>query len=894
MEPPLSSPGGPALPVWKREILERKRAKLAGPPAGGEPEPELEPGGGGAAGPAPPEERLVLADSLGPLRENPFMRLESERRRRRQGLPGGGRRGAGRPLQELLELYSAVPGIRTIRADNILIIESQPDAAAACFAAGEGARDPPPAASPRGRDPLRDLLARKGSALTEIRAAQVFVYEPVEPGQAGRVSRLLQKFDQWPRGRRRRSRDAEPNSPVSPPARPAPDSPASAAAPRSLPAPGSPVSPLNHWAPGSPVSDAAPQRVLGPPASPPNRRAPGSPVSATAPRPIPGPPASPPNRRAPGSPVSTSAPRPIPGPPGSPPNRRAPGSPVSAAAPRPIPGPPASPPNRRAPGSPVSGAAPQRVLGPPASPLNHWAPGSPVSGAAPQRVPGSLASPPNQRAPGSPVSTAAPQPIPGPPASPPNRRAPGSPVSAAAPPGTSQASGFLHKIGSNSFTVTPRGLRPGSCAPLTNGPLEHSASPGDRSPRAKVPPVPSPSVSLARDNTRPKPERSKEIQPPQSSATPSPLQPLSASVLRDGGSFEIRPAPKPDLAAIPAHDLQAQALANLRLNSRNSFLFVPRRGGGHCLTEPAGALSPLKPEYEQQGEPITPPQAPQELLVPVTYIDDDIVELDAGGLPQEMGPDAGLKDSEQPQEATSALGMEASAIPLYRPHPASSALQQRGSNTFTIVPKRKPPNSGVEVDSGASRTQQSEEEDNEESRSKGKTSGSPDAPQLDLGPLLKKRYPTVNEIEVIGGYLSLERSCMSKMGSRRKKMKISFSETSLQTTFEYPSESSLVEEEEEESASEVEDDEEDKPPSLFIPRPTCTMHANVPSSGFSSYTPKHSVEFSKWQEQEYEEQPASAAGPLLKEANPPGNQVMLTPADHRGLSDFSSEPALYF
>ncbi|CAM5102507.1 unnamed protein product [Natator depressus] len=123
-------------------------------------------------------------------------------------------------------------------------------------------------------------------------------------------------------------------------------------------------------------------------------------------------------------------------------------------------------------------------------------------------------------------------------------------------------------------------------------------------------------------------------------------------------------------------------------------------------------------------------------------------------------------------------------------------------------------------------------------------------------------------------------------------MKISFNETSLQTTFEYPSESSLVEEEE--SSSEAEDDEEDKPSSLFVPRPTCTMHANVPGSGFSSYTPKHAVEFSRWQEQEYEEQPASAAGPPLKEANAPGNQVTLTPADQSGLSDFSSEPALYF
>ncbi|XP_043386046.1 taperin isoform X4 [Chelonia mydas] len=809
MEPPLSAPGGPALPLWKREILERKRAKLAGPPAGGGPEP----GGGGRAGPAPPEERLVLADSLGPLRENPFMRLESERRRLRQGLPGGARRGAGRPLQELLELYSAVPGIRTIRADNILIIESQPDADAACFAAGEGARDPLPAASPRGRDPLRDLLARKGSALTEIRAAQVFVYEPTEPDQAGRVSRLLQKFDQWPRGRRRRSRDAEPGPLVA--------------------VPNSPVSPPARQAPVPAVSTAAPQRVPVPVAIPPNRRVPGSPVSAAVPRPLPlpGSPASPPNRRAPGSPVSPAAPQPVP---------------VNPAAPRPAPVLPASPPNRRAPGSPVSPVAPRPVPVLPASPPNRRALGSPVSPVAPQPVPGSL--------------------------------------------GISEAYGFLHKISSNSFTVTPRGLRPSSCAPLTNGPLEHSASPGGRSHCVKAPPEPSPSVSLARDNTRPKPERSKEIQPSQSSATPSPLQPLSASVLRDGGSFEICPAPKPDLATIPAHDLQAQALANLRLNSRNSFLFVPRRGGGQRLTESAGAMSPLKPQCEQQGEPITPPQAPQELLVPVTYIDDDIVELDTGDLPQEMGPAAGLKDSEQPQEATSDL----SAIPLYIPNPASSAFQQRSGNTFTIVPKRKPPSSGVEVDSGASKAQQSEEEDNEESRSKGKTLGSPGAPQLDLGLPLKKRYPTVNEIEVIGGYLSLERSCMSKMGSRRKKMKISFNETSLQTTFEYPSESSLVEEEEEESSSEAEDDEEDKPSSLFIPRPTCTMHANVPSSGFSSYTPKHAVEFSRWQEQEYEEQPASAAGPPLKEANAPGNQVTLTPADQSGLSDFSSEPALYF
>lgn len=125
-------------------------------------------------------------------------------------------------------------------------------------------------------------------------------------------------------------------------------------------------------------------------------------------------------------------------------------------------------------------------------------------------------------------------------------------------------------------------------------------------------------------------------------------------------------------------------------------------------------------------------------------------------------------------------------------------------------------------------------------------------------------------------------------------MKISFNETSLQTMFEYPSESSLAEEEEEEEeeghASET---EEDKSRTFYIPRPNSTLHPSTPNSDLSSYTPKHSVKFSTWQEQKYEEIP-TAEGPLAKEADSHGTQVMLTPAEKGGLSDFSSEPALYF
>ncbi|XP_067165443.1 taperin [Apteryx mantelli] len=804
-EPPLGA-GPRAQPAWKREILERKRAKLAGA-AGGEPEPPAAAARGQAA---PPGERLVVAESLGPLHENPFMRLESERRRLRQGLPGGrpgrgpgpgpglGRGpGAARPLQQLLELYSAVPGIRTIRADNILIIESQPDAAA-CFADGDALpgrrRDPAAAASsssssssppPRRPDPLRELLARKGAALAEIRADQVFIYEAAEPPEAaepGTVSRLLEKFGQRPRGRRRRGGEALP----APGPAPALGGGGGAASPRA--------------APGSPRAAAPPQA------------GPGSPPAAA-------PKAAPPSPQAAPGPPPAAAPQPLPGAPQA-----------GAAAPQPLP------------------AAPQPL------------PGAPQAGAA------------------------APQP------------SPGSPR-AAAP----QANCFLHKIGSNSFTVTPRGLPPGSRAPEAGRTLP-----------PKGPPVPSASASHARANARrPKPEEAEAAvsPPPSASLAPSATsstQPLSAAAPKARGSFEILPAPKPDLAAIPAHDLQAQALAKLRLNSRNSFLFVPRREGGPAPRPPAQSTRPepppslehkVQPEpprasAKEQEEPVASLPVPRDPLVPVTYID-DIVEPDSGELSPKGGSAVRTGPlGDQPREAASDLEMEFSSVPLYKPHAVSPASHQRGGNTFTVVPKRKPAASGLQTLTDASgRPRREEDEEEEENKGKGKAVENAGVSQV--GTALKKRYPTVNEIEVIGGYLSLERSCMSKTG-RRKKMKISFNETSLQTMFEYPSESSLAEEEEEEEEGHASETEEDKTCTFSIPCPNSTLNPSTPNSAdLSSYTPKHSMKFSKWQEQKYEEMPNSEA-PLRKEADSLGNQVMLTPAEKGGLSDFSSEPALYF
>ncbi|XP_072208550.1 taperin isoform X2 [Excalfactoria chinensis] len=782
-EPPPPLGAGPrAQPAWKREILERKRAKLAGAAAG-----ETEPAAG--RGPAGTGERLVVAESLGPLRENPFMRLESERRRLRQGLPGHGPE-AARPLQQLLELYSAVPGIRTIRADNILIIESQPDAAA-CFADGEALsgrrREPPASSPPRRADPLRELLARRGAAVAEIRADRVLVYEaaeapePPEAAEPGTVSRLLEKFGQRPRGRRRRGGEAP--------------SGAAAVAPRAGAAP-------PPAAPGSPRSSAPPK------------------AAPTSPRP--------------------SVPKAAPASPG-------------AAAPQPLPVRPQP-------------AGPQAV---PASPKAATPPAVPISPAAPMGA-----------------------------------------SKAAAP----QANCFLHKIGSNSFTVTPRGLPPPSRVPEPPPPSRVPEPPPpsrvpEPPPPSRVPeptarsvppkglPVPSTSAANAR---RPKPEEVEVAAspPPSASLAPSATQPLSASAPRAGGSFEIHPAPKPDLAAIPAHDLQAQALAKLRLNSRNSFLFVPRRDGGTALpAAQSNRTGPPPPSPQQkvqqepprvsaaeQEEPIASPPAPLDPSVPVTYID-DIVEPDG-----ELSPRAARTENlDQPGGTGPELGMDISSVPLYRSH--SPGLHQRGGNTFTVVPKRKPGTSGPQgLSEAGGRPQREEEEEDEESKGRSKAVENADGPQV--GTSHKKRYPTVNEIEVIGGYLALERSCMSKTGSRRKKMKISFNETSLQTMFEYPSESSLAEEEEEEEEEGHASETEDKSRPFHIPRPNSVLHPNAANPDLSSYTPKHSVKFSEWQEQKYEEMPAK--GPLLKEADSHGNQVMLTPAEKGGLSDFSSEPALYF
>ncbi|CAB1448033.1 unnamed protein product [Pleuronectes platessa] len=758
----------PRMPAWKREILERRKAKGGG--SGGAGSAETSPGGGagpqrlngevtgsvngsggggGAGGegaerdggpsggsgrnytittasqhfapnnketrpaaeetPPPREESLVLQESLGPLEENPFIKLEKERRRRQD------RDNAARPVQHILELYGSVPGIRTIRADNIIIIESDPDYFPEAGALKPGSKWQQNGVS--SYSSLNDLLDQRGSAVTEIRAKEVVIYDTTlsrseenlstlgrtdhgtplyDSGEGpGRVSRMLQKFDSNYGKLQKKSHSTEN---------------------------------LLELDSSRPRLWAKPQPDLEAPSVPPT------------------------------SPQSVSSFR------------------------------------QRFEDTGGRGAA---------------------SRDEPDR-------------------------------------------------------------GSTKVT------------------RERDWEATEVSPQPKVPC--SPETRRARAE--------------------SPSCPISSKMARSTPDFEIRPSPKPDLNQIPDGDTQARALANLRLQSRNSFTVIPKRrptassatsspvpsgpvraSPSHRMAEvPAvptsiaitPSLTPSNRKEEKNsllstcpvltpllcGCPIFTPFHPTRLISRVLRPSSPFCPL--------PGSRTTLMD-QLPVTNIDDIEVE----PSQRAPEPSPMVQRRKGNTFTVVPKHR-------ADSQAQPS--SPEPPQEGSTVAPPGSTPPQAPYANLGSLLKKRYPAVEEIEVIGGYQSLARSCLSKTSSTGKKLNISFNESSLQSTYEYPSENTAWD-----SGDEDEDEDErvaDEQPSMVgrihIPRPSFTnspMHSTN-SNDLSSYIPKHSVDFSAWQEHKHDDgvyqEDAASTQTLMTE------EVMLTPADSSSLSDYSSEPALYF
>ncbi|KAJ8286803.1 hypothetical protein GJAV_G00043440 [Gymnothorax javanicus] len=704
-------------------------------------------------------ESLVLQDSLGPLQENPFIKLEKERKRRQD------RESAARPVQHILELYGSVPGVRTIRAENIIIIESDPDYFPDGCSSKTGGK-----LQQNGTvgsySSLSDLVDRRGSAVTEIRAKEVVIYDSTlskseenlstlgRPGSEvaldlgraqGRVSRMLQKFDRNYGQLQPKSHSTEnlldlDTSPVKPRLRPKPQ-------PDQVPK--SPTPPLYRSPAHSPDHVESGSVFQSSPSS----------------KPLP-------NASLDGEERGTS------------------------------------------------------LTGPSQSVSSYrW---------------------------------------------------------------------HFEKSGGRTMLVNPREAserlqtRPQTLRDW-QGPVDCSSPRVPCSPEKLCAGAVSPSGSS----------------PPMSPPSPG---------------FEIHPSPRPDLSALPAGDIQARALANLRLQSRNSFTVIPRRRRGGAASP--GSTAPSSPALS----PTLTPAVPKSPELPVSAV--PIPSAVPPPTPpiakkQEREPATGEAKMEPPKPKTplmSSSPLPSSDSPLNTPSKGaepepdmpkvtdrlpitniddieveprqvvpSPSVQRRSGNTFTVVPKRKPDPQPIAPEP--------------QDASQQTPSTPPQAPYAQLGSLLKKRYPAVDEIQVIGGYESLGRSCLAKAGSSGKKLNISFNESALASTFEYPSESSVWDSEDEERDGQEEEDtqpggEEKGVERMLIPRASYTSTPTNGTSGsssgdLSSYTPKNSVDFSAWQERKHDD--PSLAGELNSQASePPGAEVMLTPADSSSLSDFSSEPALYF
>ncbi|MGH0174498.1 UNVERIFIED_CONTAM: hypothetical protein FKN15_068187 [Acipenser sinensis] len=785
-------------------------------------------------------ERLILQESLGSLQENPFIILEKERRRRRHQ-----DRGAGSwPMQHILEMYAGVPGIKTIRAENIIIIESDLDYFHEGGGFGSGELGQQSNGSTSGS--MSELLDRRGSAVTEIRAREVLLYDStlsrseenlstLEPGlgpSQGRVSRMLQKFDRNYCGRlQSKSRSTEDLLLESePPAQPRP-------APRPKPAP---LPKMPSQASSSPREER-PQTVFQRPPESEHSRPPQSLGVVSHLRK-----ATPPSSDSPVSPLTPTSPPGVGG------------SQLSVSsyrkhfetggASRTIVVNPRERGDRR---QPLTNGlhSPQHGLGAPKeAPASscHGHATVPSASVSSSRESGNVGSAREEEEPRA-TPPLSPQRKPQPPFSSssasttPNQRRAVShstssndsfeirqapkPDMSCIPEGDIQARALanIRLQSKNSFTIIPK--RHGLAAAAAGADSRARAMAGAA---AKISTVPASSPAQERKTSTvpassPAQERKTSTVPASSPAQERKTSTVPASSLAQERKTSTVPASSPaqerKTSTVPASSLAQERKTSTvpasspaqERSSEAGSRFLPEGGkveqpqpatpSKHELrpsveslllearergrpqeipvwpaepppvSPPPSASSQPAPTEERTAEPAPPSQrvavvAP--IAVPTATSPRAEEDEERGGASEELLPVTNIDDIvEGPEEPVPVTEIRSPA-PQPAPAPSNGYLQRRTGNTFTVVPKRKP---AAQEQSSTSTAPDPLTPPGPQGSQDG-AQGGKEAPFASLGAMLKKRYPAVEEIQVIGGYQVLGRSCLSKTGSSRKKLLI--------------------------------------------------------------------------------------------------------------------------
>ncbi|KAM9385679.1 uncharacterized protein ppp1r18 [Pholidichthys leucotaenia] len=192
-------------------------------------------------------------------------------------------------------------------------------------------------------------------------------------------------------------------------------------------------------------------------------------------------------------------------------------------------------------------------------------------------------------------------------------------------------------------------------------------------------------------------------------------------------------------------------------------------------------------EKEKETTELNPKVSLQQVCSPTSQLKQTITVNPS--LLRSHSPDNTLKATDSaPTPASSPSSPSPAPSPSISPSPspsptlfsirsASGGQVKRGA-TITIAPKKSGGAAGATAKVTTAGT--------------AKTPAQQQPPTPTVVEPVKKRYPTAEEIEVIGGYQNLEKSCMVKNKGTPKKGKVCFNEVKLEQVCEYPSETFML------------------------------------------------------------------------------------------------------